>query len=64
MVYRVVMRDRCGRVTAMSGEITGPNEDCQRLAKRTFLDLPEASRTIAAMSWPEIAKSRSIRVGT
>ena len=38
MVYRVVMRDRCGRVTAMSGEITGPNEDCQRLAKRTFLE--------------------------
>jgi hypothetical protein len=38
MVYRVVMRDRCGRVTAMSGEITGSNEDCQRLAKRTFLE--------------------------
>jgi hypothetical protein len=38
MQYRVVMRDRSGRVTAVSDEIAGPNEDCQRLAKRTFLE--------------------------
>jgi hypothetical protein len=38
MQYRVMMRDRCGRVTAISDEITGPNEDCQRLAKRFFLE--------------------------
>jgi hypothetical protein len=38
MVYRVVMGDRRGRVTAMSDEIAGPNEDLQRLAKRTFLE--------------------------
>jgi hypothetical protein len=40
MQYRVVMRDRCGRVTAISDEIAGPESDgdYQRLAKRTFLE--------------------------
>jgi hypothetical protein len=42
MQYQVVMRDRCGRVTAMSNEISGPNEDCQRLAKRAFLEFQTA----------------------
>jgi hypothetical protein len=64
MQYRVEMRDRLGRITAISDEIIGPDSatDYQRLAKRNFLNFraPRGMPHYTAMSWLEIARSAAI----